>query len=86
MRKPPRLVLRPVEPGLHHITVNGVKVGHIFDEWDDRDPQRGRRTARLYAVAGRSDVAVGEPVSRLRLRELRHALEDKLTEEGAWWT
>lgn len=72
-----KLTLRPLEPGL--------LVGHVYDEWDDRDPRRGRQVARLYATPGCADLAA-DVVQRLRLRELRVELERRLDEDGPWWS
>jgi len=80
-----RLVIRPVEPGLHRIVVDGVIVGHVYDVWDDRNPRNGAREARLYAKAGNPDVAeVTEPY--LKLRDLRIELLRRLEQDGPWWS
>jgi DNA-binding XRE family transcriptional regulator len=80
-----KLVLRPVEPGLHRIVADGQVVGHIYDEWDPQDHWNGRRVAALWAAPGCPDQKVAI-VKRLRLRDLRAELNRRLETDGPWWS
>lgn len=83
--RPVKLTVWPVELGYAEIKADGVQVGYALTVWDSRDEKNGAWEAHLWSVAGVHE-AEGVVVKRLRLRELREVLREKLGAEGPWWS